>query len=590
MTDEPKIIDEQFDEQTMDKKEWAAKIMESHPEILKLAEQTRVLEGLKENASNPSTTSYALPSYSRTVSDARIFNPDALTEENVIALLCEYLKEENLIESRNMLIEEVLAKHPEYHLPLTEDDYDPSFVNAFPQLIKMGLPDSDNLFSKMPFAEEDFAQLPNEEYDEHIVFEKEHGNVTSLKITEESVQPNVNCEIIMEKENRCKKEGEFYQIPAIMTVNQLVLFLFEDHEIYNKKFFVVYRDFLRPADLLTKLIELKNQEIEIDELKNKREEKFNEIMVYWAQNFPHDFNQQMIAQLNDIQFEKANEVKSMIVVTRTNFDKFNIILKDHETSQKYFPKTTSEIYPEELPVELFTNKLYLKDISPHFMAQSLAVIHSQLYRAITLDEYARASGPHIDEVMKMFNIEMEWIKQSLFCERILPDTEKQKMSMQKVKEYFMDVWFASHKINDFHACALFATVFSSNDDKAEFMNKKNIEKKDAIMLSNLFKSYNQYYNYRNRVYECLGVATGTPVSFVPFIALVLHDVITVRTGLDDFTEDGKVNFLKFNSIYNIVDEFCLFREKEYSFIPIYQIISMILRGMADVEYLAKGTK
>ena len=38
----------------------------------------------------------------------------------------------------------------------------------------------------------------------------------------------------MEKETRCKKEGEFYQIPAIMTVNQLVLFLFEDHEIYKQ--------------------------------------------------------------------------------------------------------------------------------------------------------------------------------------------------------------------------------------------------------------------------------------------------------------------------------------------------------------------
>ena len=78
--------------------------------------------------------------------------------------------------------------------------------------------------------------------------------------------------------------------------------------------------------------------------------------------------------------------------------------------------------------------------------------------------------------------------------------------------------------------------------------------------------------------------------FVPFIALILHDVITVRTGLEDKTEDGKINFLKFNTIYNLVSEFCMFRGKDYGFMPIYQIISMVLRGMADVEYLAKGIK
>ncbi|EDS89419.1 hypothetical protein EHI_047920 [Entamoeba histolytica HM-1:IMSS] len=188
---ETQIDDVPFVNEVEDKKNWEEKVMTNHPEVLQLAEETRFLEGLKDNWQNTQLKEYSLPSFARNLSENKVVNPDTLPEEEVIALICQYLKEQKLQETRIALVKEVLSKHPQYQLLHPDSPQfvnytsDPSLKDALEGMVKLGLTDADNLFEKLPFEEEDFAKLPDEEYDQHISFHT--STDTDIPITDENI-------------------------------------------------------------------------------------------------------------------------------------------------------------------------------------------------------------------------------------------------------------------------------------------------------------------------------------------------------------------------------------------------------------------
>ncbi|EMS12642.1 Ras guanine nucleotide exchange factor, putative [Entamoeba histolytica HM-3:IMSS] len=572
---ETQIDDVPFVNEVEDKKNWEEKVMTNHPEVLQLAEETRFLEGLKDNWQNTQLKEYSLPSFARNLSENKVVNPDTLPEEEVIALICQYLKEQKLQETRIALVKEVLSKHPQYQLLHPDSPQfvnytsDPSLKDALEGMVKLGLTDADNLFEKLPFEEEDFAKLPDEEYDQHISFHT--STDTDIPITDENIVPNNNCEIILEK---CSEYPDGIEIPAAMSTNQLILFTMTSTDVYLNKFLTVYRDFITPIELLNKFIQIKDQNIE----------KFKYIISYWIEHFSSDFTTQMVPLLTELEMPEFTDdiIKSKLGKVASNFDKFNLILKDHETLKQYFPSCKMDLTEQpQLPNDILSNKLYLKDIDPTLIAQALCIIDQHLYDSISSSEFVMATGTHISAVLKFYNIAVEWLRQSLFSERILPDSEKASIGMQKVKEKFMDIWMKLYDNKDFHSMAVFATVFNSADHKKEFQNRFSNRKVDAFTLPTMFDSKSCYSNYRKGIDSC--VSSKQP--FVPFIGITLHHISSIRCGLDTTIENGKINFLKYNSIYNCIEQFNLYKKLPYQFTPVYQIISLILRGMSEVEYM-----
>ncbi|ELP85258.1 hypothetical protein EIN_084200 [Entamoeba invadens IP1] len=569
--------DAAFVSEVDEKKNWEEMVMKAHPHILKMAEETRALSGLKENWQNKTSTAYKTPSYGRNLSEAKMINPDILTEPDVVLLIAQYLKEQKMMDSYSSLIEEVLQKHPEYKIRNTDiADYtiDPTFAGALDPLVRLGLPDSDNIFAKMPFEEEDFPTLPKEEYDQHIKYKADKEDTTP--ITEEKIVQNENCEVVLEK---AEGSDVSVEIPAVMTINQLIKYLYLGSDIYMKKFFEVFREFVQPNDLLGKVLQLAKDDVE----------RFKVIMNFWLDTHHQDFTQAMITQLVDSESGNGfteDYVKGKMGKPAIGFEKFNIILKDHSTMEQYFPVITTEDQAPvdaKIPKNILTNQLYLKDIEPNLIAEAICLIDEQMYKTISMSELCSGSGPNISNALRAYHIAIEWVRQSLFNERILPDPdEPKKYGTQNVKEKFLKVWEKVNELGDCHALAVFCTVFNSAEHKKSLLAREN--RTALTKMLNYFDSKTSYSSYRKGIAEHI----KDNKAFVPFLGITLHDIITTKCGLETTMPDGKINFLKFNSIYNCSEYFCLFKKIKFPITPLYQVISLVLRGMSEVEYMVNA--
>ncbi|KAL7714899.1 Ras guanine nucleotide exchange factor [Entamoeba marina] len=549
-----------------DKKTWMEKVMKDHPEILKLAEETRTLSGVKDHWQEPTKKEYITPSFSRYLSDDVVFNPDALPEHLLIQLISQYLKEQKLTESRTAIIKEVLKKNPDIPLVQDQNTFDPSFADALEPLIVLGVTDPDNIFKTLPQTD---LILPPETYDSHITFTSE----STSTMAGTTVDFNNNCEILLEKYS----EGETL-IPAVMSVNQLVKYLINGSPRYRDKFLVIFREILSPADLLSKLLDLYSNDETLGDT-------VTEIILDWASKHPLDFTTPLLSRLNEasssgltsLSEEKLHET---LKIAASNYEKFNLILRDHATLTRYFPSTTG--FTSSIPSSKLLSNLRLRDLDADVIAQALCIIDFQLYNSIHPEELVSGSGENLRTALRTYSVGVEWLRQSLFAERILPDDEDKSFGLQQVREKLMDVWLKLYELCNFHSVAVFSTVFNSADNKNELESRKRGEKrKEFLATSNLFSSKNSYSTYRKRIEERV---TGKQ-SFIPFIGITLHDVTSIRSGLESYLGDGLVNFLKFNSIYNCIEQFELYKKFPYQVAPVAQVISLILRGMSEVEFM-----
>lgn len=361
---------------------------------------------------------------------------------------------------------------------------------------------------------------------------------------------------------------------------------YKDHSITDE-FFLVYRCFISPVELIQKLIWRFNTPPSLDLICNKEEEfmNWNKTVLYlirfrilffinqWMEKCPFDFTDQVFKNLEiliDI-VKLQGTFKSNVEKLLLSKEKVIQLTKNQKLyfyiDYNYAPKI---IEPKEFGT-------HIMNWDPIEIARQLSLIEFEMFSSIQVYECFNQAwiksnreidSPNIVKIVKWFN------KISLFFSNLILKEEVLK-ERSEILKFILKIAEESKKINNYNAVF---ELISSLSSTPIFRLKKTWER-----LGNEYqKKFEELQNYilPNQSYKILRSALTFESPCLPYPGMILSDLIFIDEGNKNMIEN-KVNFLKMRKMAKTLNELIQYQTKPFVFHEVKLIKDILLNTIIE---------
>ncbi|XP_055371575.1 guanine nucleotide-releasing factor 2 isoform X3 [Condylostylus longicornis] len=398
----------------------------------------------------------------------------------------------------------------------------------------------------------------NDDDDDEVVL-RNNENLTPEKLVPSpkiKVDPGVNLmeEIDVSDYLIFKKEGEDGPDVKGGYLDALIVYATKLHknnendeecDEFGEAFITTFRTFIRPVELIRKLINRYN--VFICEAQKKKVARETYSLLYRVVNdlTASDIDPHLYSILMEFVYclVSTGELPDAKVIRNKIVDKIKLYKELKYGSSLYEPQRN-----------IVTNQPTLLDLKSNEIAEQMTLLDAELFQKIEIPEvllFAKdqcdEKTPNLNKFTEHFNKMSYWARSQILKQDDAKDREKYVIKFIKIMKHL-------RKINNYNSyLALLSALDSGPIRRLEWHKTITEGLKEYCALIDSSSSFRIYR-------QALG---DTTPPCIPYIGLVLQDLTFVHVGNPDYLKNGVINFSKRWQQYFIIVNMKRFKSCSY---------------------------
>jgi len=293
------------------------------------------------------------------------------------------------------------------------------------------------------------------------------------------------------------------------------------------------------------------------------------VIISWLKFHFRDFSEKMLVDLNHFLEQLASD----------GYQNLSNQIKAHISRQVKGEEIKKNIMVTEEPPEpivpknIFQAQLKLSDISEEEIARQLTIQEFTLYSKIEPTELLnkawntpklRHRSPNVLAMIHRFNVVSEWV--AYMC--VKPERARQRA---KVMTRFIRIGEHLRSLQNFNTLmaivaglnntAVYRLKYSREDVFTKYVNAFS-------EMEKLMSSHGSFKYLRDTLHK-----VNPPC--IPYLGVYLTDLTFIEDGSAAEVRGGLINWAKRKLIYNVILEIQQYQNKNYNFVPVMQISTML---------------
>jgi len=367
-----------------------------------------------------------------------------------------------------------------------------------------------------------------------------------------------------EARNRNKFEVESPKELTKGTINSLVEALTDPYGIetqFNNTFFLTYRAFMTPADLMNKLFERFQVPEDFEFVRGKIQCRVMSVLRDWVKLFGVDIDADMLQALQSFVANPPSNscefTEETVIMTKSLEADLLRFVKEREQAKLIKSPSFTQSNISEIKVYNFLN------LDAEKLAQMITVIDSDIYCRIERYELLQQAwskprlkhrSTHVLQLIQRLNRFTTWIASMI----VWPETLKQRTA---VLNHVIQIAVYLRNYHNYHALmGILAALSMSavNRLKYTFAGIKKKYQSATTEMKTIFEATGSWKNYRKMLSEVVG-----PI--VPYLGIFLTDITFIDDGNKTLLDGDKINFLKQKLIAKVLNKVLGYQTHRYEF-------------------------
>ncbi|XP_070581688.1 rap guanine nucleotide exchange factor 1-like isoform X2 [Ptychodera flava] len=317
--------------------------------------------------------------------------------------------------------------------------------------------------------------------------------------------------------------------------------------MFREAFLTTYRTFIKPGDLINKLLYRYNKFRTMSDLKCQRASKnafF--LLLRVADELIGQIEDDIIEILMDLVFQLLCDGELRLA----------ILLRNKLLHKVEINKNACKTFKPLASLNVYARRDTLHDFHASELAEQMTILDSELFQKIEIPEVLLWAKEQSDELSPNLTIFTEHFnKMSYWCRSVILQQDKAQ-EREKLLAKFIKIMKHLRRLNNFNSyLALLSALDSAPVRRLEWQKQTAADLQEYCVLIDSSSSFKAYR---------AALAEANPPC-IPYLGLILQDITFINLGNRDTLDSPElVNFSKCWQQFSILDTMRRFKQYHYS--------------------------